>query len=70
MDKGTETGKTAAVPTYVMAKNDLFDDPMDSIVYGPSTMNKIERWWCDYHEKFEKLSRDCSTLIKRYQHSC
>ena len=54
MDKGTETGKMAAMHTYVMAKNDLFDESTDSIVYGPSTTNKIERWWRDYHERFEK----------------
>lgn len=29
-------------------------DAMDSIVYGPSTTNKIEWWWPDLHERLEK----------------
>ena len=54
MDKGTETGKIAAMHTYLASNTDLFDDPTDSIVYGPSTTNKIERLWREIHESLEK----------------
>ncbi len=39
MDHGTETGKLAAIQ-----KGDM-EDSTDSVVYGPSTSNKIERCW-------------------------
>lgn len=55
MDKGTETGKMATIHTYLMSQNDIFEDPLDSIAYGPSTSNKIERWWRDLHERLEKF---------------
>ena len=53
MDKGTETGKMAAIHSYIMSKQDFFENPVDSVVYGPSTTNKIERWWRDLHERLE-----------------
>ena len=54
MDEGTETGKMTAMHTYLVSNTDLFDDPTDSIVYGPSTTNKIERLWRDLHGRLEK----------------
>eukprot|EP00794_Sanderia_malayensis_P019351 gene19351-21271_t len=55
MDKGTETGTMATMHSYLMSKEDIFDDPTDAIAYGPSTTNKIERWWKDLHERLEKF---------------
>lgn len=54
MDKGTETGPLATMHVYLLSQSDTFDDPMDAIIYGPSTSNKIERWWRDLHHRLEK----------------
>ena len=54
MDKGTETGKLATMHVYLLSQSDTFDDPMDAIIYGPSTSNKIERWLRDLHHRLEK----------------
>lgn len=54
MDKGTETGKMATIHSYIISKQDLFNDPTSTVIYGPSTSNNIERWWRDFHERFEK----------------
>ena len=60
MDKGTEMGKMASIHCYVMSEveEDLFDDPMDCIAFGPSITNKIERWWRDLHERLEKFFKE------------
>ena len=34
------------------------DDPTDSIIYGPSTSNKIERWWRELHDRLEKFFKE------------
>ena len=54
MDRGSETGKMATMHTFLMSKQNILDDPVDSVAYGPSTTNKIERWWWDLHERLEK----------------
>ena len=54
VDKGTETGVMAAMQVYLMDKCGDMANPTDSVVYGPSTTNKIERWWKDLHERMEK----------------
>ena len=56
-DKGTETGKMASIHCYLIsdAEQSMFDDPVESIAFGPSTTNKIERWWRDLHERLEKF---------------
>ena len=50
IDFGTETGKMAKIRTYLSGKIRDLDDPVHSVIYGPSTTNKIERWWEDLHE--------------------
>ena len=54
IDKGIETGKMTIMHTFLVSDTDLFYDPTDSIVYGPSTTNKIERLWRDLHKRLEK----------------
>ncbi len=54
IDKGTETGKMATVHVYLVNKYEVMEHPMEAIIYGPSTSNKIERWWRDLHERLEK----------------
>ena len=45
IDRGSETGIMATMHTFFRAQYDDQDDPVDSVLYGPSTQNKIERWW-------------------------
>ena len=37
---------------YPSTYGDL-EDPTDSVIYGPSTENKIERWWKELLERME-----------------
>ena len=37
------------------------------IMYGPSTQNKIERWWKELHERMEAFFKNqLSSLIDRH----
>jgi len=54
IDKGTEYGVMASIHAYLRSKCDDLDDPIESVLFGPSTANKIERWWRDLHERMEK----------------
>ncbi len=57
MDRGTEqrteTGKLAAIHAFLRGKIGDMEDSTDSVVYGPSTSNKIKRWWRDLYERME-----------------
>ena len=55
IDRGTETGKMATIHTYLVNKSGIMNDPTDSVIYGSSTSNKIERWWWDLHKRLEKF---------------
>ena len=46
-------GKMATTHAYLLNRHKVMDDPSDPIIYGPSTSNKIERWWRDLHEELE-----------------
>ncbi|CAB4009087.1 Hypothetical predicted protein, partial [Paramuricea clavata] len=42
----------------------------DSVIYGPSTSNKIERWWRDLHERLEKFfKQQLTVLLQRRQYN-
>lgn len=58
IDRGTETGKMAAMHSYVMNVVGNFENPSDSVIYGPSPTNKIERWWRDLHHRLEKYFKE------------
>ena len=58
MARGTETGKLATIHVYLLNQHGLMDDPTDSIIYGPSTSNKIERWCRDLHERLEAFFKE------------
>ena len=51
MDRGTETGKMTTIHVYLHNDLSLFGDPVESVIYGPSTNNTIEWWWRDLHER-------------------
>ena len=65
VDRGTETGKMATIHVYLLNKHEDVDDPTDSIIYGPSTSNKIERWWRELHKRLEKLFKEQLTTLLR-----
>jgi len=41
------------------------EDPVESIIYGPSTSNKIERWRRDLHERLERYFKKRVTQLLR-----
>lgn len=55
IDRGTETDVMATMHMYLCDKHDILDDPTESVLYGPSTQNKIERWWRELLERLEKF---------------
>ena len=55
MDRGTETGIMATIHSYLRAQCGEMEDGTDCVLYGPSTQNKIERWWKDLLERMERF---------------
>ena len=43
VDRGTETDVMATIHCFLRERNGDLDNPLDAILYGPSTQNKIER---------------------------
>ena len=69
VDKGTETGKMASIHVFLQDKIGDLENPMDSIIFGPSTTNKIERWWRDLHERLEKyFKQQLSELLSNREY--
>lgn len=58
LDKGTETGVMATIHCYQRNKVDDVDDAIDTILYGPSAQNKIERWWQELLERLEQYFKE------------
>ena len=54
IDKGTETGVMATIHCYLRDKVGDVDDATETVLYGPSTQNKIERWWRELLERLER----------------
>ncbi|XP_028403939.1 uncharacterized protein LOC114526526 [Dendronephthya gigantea] len=57
VDKGTETGKMATIHCYLQEKVGN-EDAIETVLYGPSTQNKIERWWQELLERMERFFKD------------
>lgn len=65
VDKGTETGVMGTMHCFLRAKHGDMEDPSDSVVFGPSTQNKIERWWRELLERMERFfKKQLSSLIE------
>lgn len=47
VDRQTKTDKMATIHVYLLNKSEVMNDPIDARIYGPSTSNKIERWWTE-----------------------
>ena len=41
--------------TFLRAQYDDLDDPVDSVLCGPSTQNKIERWWRELLDRMHRF---------------
>ncbi|XP_046855091.1 uncharacterized protein LOC124448125 [Xenia sp. Carnegie-2017] len=55
LDRGTETDVMATIHCFL--RGDLHN-ALDAIIYGPSTQNKIERWWRDLLERMERFFKE------------
>lgn len=55
VDRGTETGIMATIHSFLRSKTGDLEDATESVLYGPSTQNKIERWWRELHERMENF---------------
>ena len=65
VDKGTETGVMATMHCCLRENYGDLEDLTESVLYGPSTQNKIERWWRDLLERMERFFKDqLSSLIE------
>jgi len=57
IDRGTETDMMATLHCYMHQLVSNSDDNTqfieNNIFYGPSTANKIERWWRELHYRLE-----------------
>ncbi|KAK6181937.1 hypothetical protein SNE40_009713 [Patella caerulea] len=53
VDRGTETGDMTTMHCYLIDKYIEVEDATDFVLYGPSTENKIERFWRDLHHRLE-----------------
>jgi len=67
MDRGTETGLMGTIHTYLINKFGNMENPTKSMEYGPSTSNKIERWWKELHERMEQfIKQQCNVLLRSH----
>lgn len=56
MDRGTETDVMTAIHCRLrqLTIDDEEDNVVENILYGPSTANKIERWWRELNHRMEQ----------------
>ena len=59
----------ATLHAYLTSKLGIMEDPTDSVIYGPSNTNKIERWWHKLHGQLEAyLKAQLSSLLKNMEY--
>lgn len=69
VDKGTETIVLATMHAYLRNQQGDLEDASDSVMYGPSTQNKIERWWRELLERMERyFKRQLDSLVQDGQY--
>ena len=65
IDRGTETGIMSTMHCFLRAKHGDLADATESVLYGPSTQNKIERWWRELLDRMERFfKRQLSSLLE------
>ena len=57
--------KMATIQTYLSNTVSDLDNPVVSVINGPSTTNKIERWWRDLYECLEKYFKEYLIALLR-----
>ena len=57
-DRGTETDVMATIHCFLREKHGDLMNPTDAVLSGPSTQNKMERWWRELHERMERFFKD------------
>lgn len=62
MDRGTETDLLSTIHCRMHKLIDTYETDDDVIsncaLYGPSTANKIERWWRELHHRLETIFKE------------
>lgn len=65
IDRGTETDIMSTMHCFLRAKHGDLEDATESVLYGPSTQNKIERWWRELLDRMERFfKKQLSTLVE------
>lgn len=65
IDRGTETDVMATMHSFLRDQQGDLENSSDSVLYGPSTQNKIERWWRELLERMEVFfKKQLSTLVE------
>lgn len=65
IDWGTETDIMSTMHCFLRAKHGDLEDATKSVLYGPSTQNKIERWWRELLDRMERFfKKQLSTLVE------
>ncbi len=54
IDKGTETGIMTVIHCYLQERTNNIEHASETVLHGPSTQNKIERWWRKLLERTER----------------
>ena len=58
MDKGTQTGTMTTMHCYLQEKVGNVDNVTETVLFGPSTQNKIERWWRELLDRLERYFKE------------
>ncbi|XP_074635510.1 uncharacterized protein LOC141893927 [Acropora palmata] len=65
LDRGTETGHMATIHAFLRQDQ---ENELGTVFYGPSTNNKIEKWWRDLHHRFERFFKRQLTILFEQSH--
>jgi len=66
LDKGTETGIMATIHGFLRREHEDVSNAEETVQYGPSTCNKIERWWHELHSRLEQyFKRQLRILLEQ-----
>ena len=56
----------ATMQMYLCDKHNVLENANESVWYGPSTQNKIERWWRELLERLERFfKQQLSSLAEK-----
>ena len=62
IDRGTETDVMTTIHCGLHqlkgTSEDIDDIVANNVLYGPSTANKIERWWRELHHRMETFFKE------------